>query len=217
MENQTKKNKKSELLFVLLDEALFGGLSAASLRKAAANIGLSKGETEIIAPNGVISMIDYWFSLADNAMVASLSASNGLKIRQKATLAIRSRLEFLRQHKEALRHSIVQLALPHNARRGVEIGYRFADAAWRAFGDTSTDFNYYSKRTILLGVDLATATFFLGDDSRDNQDTWAFLDRRIENIMQFEKAKAKLRKLKEKLPDPIPFISKLRFGARPLP
>lgn len=217
MENQPPKDKKSELLFAFLDEALFAGLNSASLRKAAANSGLSKGETEILAPNGVISMIDYWFSLADEVMIAALLLGNGLKIRQKATLAIRSRLEFLGQHKEALRYAIVQLALPHNARRGLEIGYRFSDAAWRAFGDTSTDFNYYSKRTILLGVDLATTTFFLGDDSLDKQDSWAFLDRRIENIMQFEKVKANLRKLKEKLPNPIPFISKLRFGERPLP
>lgn len=215
MENT--KDKKPALLAALLDEALFGGMNTANLRKAAANIGLSNGELEIMAPNGVMSMIDYWFSLADDAVVAALAASNGLKIREKATLAVRTRLEYLGKHKEALRHAIVQLALPHNAKRAAQIGFRFADCAWRAFGDTSTDFNYYSKRTILLGVDIATATFFLGDDSMDHEDTWAFLDRRIENIMQFEKVKAKFRKFGEKLPNPIPLFAKLRFGTRPLP
>jgi ubiquinone biosynthesis protein COQ9 len=217
MENDTIDAKKVGLLSAVLEEAMFDGFGYASLRNGAKKTGLSQGELALIAPDGALSIIDYWFSLADEAMVSAVSAQTSFKIREKATFAIRTRLEYFAQNKEALRKAIIHLSLPQNAKRGLEIGYRFADKAWRAFGDKSTDFNYYSKRTILLGVDMATVTFFLGDDSPNHNDSWAFLDRRIENIMQFEKAKAQFRKLTDNLPNPIPFLSKLRFGARPLP
>ena len=204
------------LLEAFLQNAPFAGMNDAALKAAAREIVLSEGALEIIAPDGAISMIDYWFSKADEVMESELSIRKGLKIREKATFAVRSRLEFFGQNKEALRRAIVQLALPQNAARALAIGYRMADKAWRAFGDTSTDFNYYSKRTMLLGVDVATSAFFLGDESTEHQNTWAFLDRRIENIMQIEKAKAGFRKAKEKLPDIIPLLAKLRYGAKPL-
>lgn len=210
-------HKLPTLLDAFLDNAPFNGLSNAALKAAAKEIGINQGELEIIAPDYAISIIDYWFSKADEAMVHELSIRKGLKIREKATLAVRVRLEYFSLHKEALRRAIVQLALPHNAPRSLAIGYRMADAAWRAFGDTSTDFNYYTKRTMLLGVDVATSAFFLADDSENHERTWAFLDRRIENIMQIEKAKAGFRKTKEKLPDIVPILAKLRYGAKPLP
>ena len=59
-----------------------------------------------------------------------------------------------------------------------------------ALGDTSEDINWYSKRASLSAVYGATVLYWLGDDSTGHEATWDFLDRRIENVMQFEKAKA---------------------------
>lgn len=210
-------SEKNALLQAFLENSAFDGFSIKGLKAAAHKIGLNDGELQILAPNGVISMIDYWFLQADDFVLATLAARKALKIREKATLAIRSRLEFLGQYREALRHALMILALPQNLPHSLAIGYRFADKVWRAFGDTSTDFNYYSKRTMLLAVDASTATCFVGDESEDNSETWAFLDRRIENIMQIEKAKFKLREFKAKLPDPVPLLAGLRFGKRPMP
>ncbi len=210
-------SQKPQLLAKFLENAPFGGLSQFALLNSAQELGLNAGQLAILAPDGPISMIDYWFSLADEFMVKALEARQGLKIREKATLAVRSRLEYFGEHKEALRQAIAILALPTNAIRSIRIGARFADCAWRAFGDKSTDFNFYTKRTMLLGVDIATALFFLGDESEDHIETWAFLDRRIQNIMEIEKAKANFRKMSEKIPDPIPFLAQLRYGKRPMP
>ena len=210
-------SKKSTLLQAFLENAAFDGFSTKGLKAAAHKIGLDYGELQILAPNGIISMIDYWFLQADDFVIATLAARKSLKIREKATLAVRSRLEFLGQHREALRHALMILALPQNLPHSLAIGYRFTDKVWRAFGDKSTDFNYYSKRTMLLAVDASTAACFLGDESEDNIETWEFLDRRIENIMQIEKAKFKFREFKAKIPDPIPLLAGLRFGKRPMP
>ena len=208
---------KDKLLDSFLNNAAFSGLGAPALLQAAKENGINKGEVEIIAPNGAISMIDYWFQKADDYVIETLISRGGLKIREKATLAIRARLEFLGQHKEALTKAIAIMALPHNIAHSLSIGYRFSDKVWRAFNDKSTDFNYYTKRTMLLAVDTSTAAYFINDDSHEHEDTWGFLDRRIENIMQIEKTKFKIREFKEKLPDPIPLLARLRYGKRPMP
>lgn len=208
-------DKKLALLNNFLDLAVFNGLSEQSLLPAGRELGLSSGEIAIIAPNGAVSLIDYWFEQADEFMVATLGARQGLKIREKATLAIRSRLEYFAPKKEAFRKAIALLALPSNATRALAVGGRFVDLAWRTFGDKSTDFNYYTKRAMLLATDIATSAYFLGDESENYQDTWDFLDRRIENIMQIEKTKFEIKKFSAKLPDPIPFLAKFRYGTKP--
>lgn len=210
-------NNLDNLLYSYLRNSPFLGLGNSALLAAAKDINLDEGMLGVIAPYGTISLIDYWFSLADNAMEAALIANPKLKIREKATLAIKTRLEFLGNNKEALRGALAILALPQNITRASQIGYRAAHTAWCAMGDASTDFNFYTKRATLLATDAATGLYYLNDDSIDNIDTWNFLDRRIENIMGIEKAKAEIRKFTAKFPNPLPFISKLRYGQKPLP
>jgi ubiquinone biosynthesis protein COQ9 len=205
------------LLDAMLDEAAFSGWTSAALRRAAKDAGLSDGEALIAAPRGVLDVLDAWHMRADLAMVSAVQDASGLKIRQRATLAVRSRLEAVGAHKEAARRAAITLALPPNPPEAMSMGWRTADLAWRAMGDTSTDFNYYTKRTILAGVFTATFGFWLQDESEGHKDTWAFLDRRIENVMQFEKVKARVKTLREKLPDPVGLLTALRYGRQPRP
>ena len=53
--------------------------------------------------------------------------------------------------------------------------------------------NWYTKRAILAGVYASVLLFWLGDDSYEFADTWEFLDRRINNVMQIETFKVKMR------------------------
>jgi len=80
---------------------------------------------------------------------------------------------------------------------------------WHGIGDTSVDFNFYSKRALLAGVVSSTVLFWLQDESDDFSATWAFLDRRIEDVMKIQKTKAQLGNLVEKLP----FIGRLMNAA----
>ncbi len=84
------------------------------------------------------------------------------------------------------------LALPANAPLGLKLLYRTVDAIWYAAGDTSTDFNFYTKRATLAGVYSSTFFYWLNDRSEGSEATWSFLDRRIDNVMRFEKWKAGL-------------------------
>jgi ubiquinone biosynthesis protein COQ9 len=133
--------------------------------------------------------------LAYRAAAAALTgeAAAGLKIREKVALGVEARIAFLRPDKEAARRAAAFLALPPHAPAGARLVWNAADAIWRAMGDPSTDFNFYSKRAILSGVISSTMARWFADDGEGETETKAFLRARIENVMQFEKLKAKVR------------------------
>ncbi|MFQ3665049.1 MAG: COQ9 family protein, partial [Sphingomonadaceae bacterium] len=114
------------------------------------------------------------------------------KVREKVKGAIRTRLEMAAPDREAIRRAASILSLPGNVPLATRLTWGTADAIWRAAGDTATDFNHYSKRAIAGAVYSATLFVWMADESEGFADTWAFLDRRIDGVMRFEKWKARL-------------------------
>jgi ubiquinone biosynthesis protein COQ9 len=209
---------RDRLLDAALDEAAFAGWNSACVTHARAAAGLSEGEAMLAAPRGAVDLVDAWFDRAERAMErAIMDCEPGTKIRTRATLAVRARLEAMAPHKESLRRAALFLAMPQNVPDGARIGWRAADRSWKAMGDPSTDFNFYTKRMILAGVHTATLAYWLQDDTEDSASTWTFLDRRIENVMGIEKAKARIGALVDKLPDPLGVLTLLRYGRQPRP
>jgi ubiquinone biosynthesis protein COQ9 len=212
------KALRDRLLDAALDEAAFSGWNSACLTRARTAAGLSEGEAMLAAPRGAVDLVDAWFDRAERAMERAITdCEPGTKIRVRATLAVRARLEAMAPHKESLRRATLFLAMPQNVPDGARIGWRVADRSWKAMGDPSTDFNFYTKRMILAGVHTATLAYWLQDDSKDSASTWAFLDRRIENVMGIEKAKARIGALVDKIPDPLGVLTLLRYGRQPKP
>jgi ubiquinone biosynthesis protein COQ9 len=115
-----------------------------------------------------------------------------LKIRERVALAVRTRLLQHAAHREALRALAAFLALPAHAGLATRCLWRTVDAMWRAIGDTATDFNYYTKRALLAGVYGSTLLVWLDDSSEGFADSFAFLDRRIADVMTIERGKARL-------------------------
>ncbi|MEE2691832.1 MAG: COQ9 family protein [Pseudomonadota bacterium] len=184
-----------KLFAAMLASAPFEGWTPVSLRKAAVNAGVGRAELAAAFPRGVGDILAYWSATADEAMAANMTGAGfaKLKIREKVAFAVRERLALLRPHKEAARRAAGTLALPLFAPLAAKLAWNTADAVWRGLDDRSTDFNFYSKRAILTGVWTSTFARWLADDSADETATKAFLDKRIENVMQIEKMKAKLR------------------------
>jgi ubiquinone biosynthesis protein COQ9 len=210
---------RDRLLDGALPHAAFEGWNQRTVALAARDAGLSPGEVEQALPRGAPDLIDALADRADQAMLERLSETDltVLKVREKVALAVRSRLESLAGQQEAVRRAALALALPQNAPDAARIGWRTADRIWRALGDPSTDLNWYTKRGILAGVHAATLAVWLQDDDPAHADTWAFLDRRIAGIMQFEKAKASVRTLASKLPRATDLLARLRYGLTPRP
>lgn len=195
--------------------AAFDGWGDAARDMAADAAGIDRDVAALAFDGGAVAMIDGWFATVDAAMLAQLPPERiaAMKIRQRIAALVEARLDMLAPQRESLRRALAILAMPQNVARAARLGWRTADVIWRAAGDTATDYNHYTKRTILAGVYAATITVFLDDDSSDQADSRAFLHRRIEGIMRFERAKAGMLQRATYRPSLSRFIGRLRYPA----
>ncbi len=192
----------------------FDGFSEKTLERAREEAGIDRAELARLFPHGGLGLVEEFSAWADDEMEAKLRKQKlaDMKIRARIKAAMMARLNVLHPHKEAARRAAAFLALPPNAPTAAKLLYRTVDRMWRAAGDRSTDFNFYTKRAILAGVWSATLVRWFNDASKDERATEEFLDARIENVMQFEKLKAKLRERTKDLPSLSDILS--RFSAR---
>ena len=192
-ENSMDAMRKS-LLEAASAHVAFDGWSEKTLTAAIAESGVPPGLARALFARGGVDLALEWHRRGDRLLVEALAGADmtGFKFRDKVTKAVRLRLE-LAGLREILRRSSALFSLPPHLAEGAGLIWGTSDAIWTALGDTSRDINWYTKRATLSAVYGATLLFWLGDDSDGQAATWAFLDRRIENVMQFEKAKAGFR------------------------
>ncbi len=196
-------------------DAAFDGWNTRGLEGTATRLGLDPAIAGLLFPGGAIEMIDAWFSSIDTAMLAVPTPEmlSGMKIRGRITSLVEARLAIIAPHREALRRAQAILAAPGNVKAALKLGWRAADVMWRAAGDTATDYNHYSKRAILGSVYGATLLFFVNDTSESWAHTRAFLSRRIDGIMKFEKVKARFTKPNTGGFSMTSFLGRLRYPA----
>jgi len=193
---------RDAVLNAALPHAAFDGFTDMVLQKAGAEVGLAKADVARLFEDGPISLVEYFSTHTDAEMERRLAAIDlkGMKIRERIATAVKTRLAVLKPHKEVARRAAALLSLPMHAALGAKLVYRTVDAMWRTAGDTSTDFNFYTKRGILAGVYGSTAMRWFNDTSEDEKATDEFLAARIENVMQFEKFKAKAKEALSNFP-----------------
>lgn len=204
-----------ELAPLIAEAAIFDGWSDTALATASEIKGIDPAVARLAFPGGPIDMIAAWVASVDARMDAAFDREvlAQVPIRERIRALVWFRLEAVSGLEEALRRSLAIQAMPQNLVRTAKLGWHSADAMWRLAGDTATDYNHYSKRAILAGIYAATLAVFVDDDSEGKAATRAFLDRRIEGVMKFEKAKAKWLKPREHF-DPVRFLGRLRYPAR---
>jgi ubiquinone biosynthesis protein COQ9 len=193
---------KEKVLKAALKDAAFDGFTDSVLAKAGKEAGTDQATLARLFPDGPLSLIEYFSASIDQAMERKLAATDlgARKIRERIKIAVMTRLWLLEPHKEAARRAAATLTLPMHAALAAKLMYRTVDMMWRAAGDTSTDFNFYTKRAILAGVYGSVLVRWFSDTGEDGSATEAFLDARIENVMQFEKFKAKAREALSNFP-----------------
>jgi len=211
----TLDDMRETLARELPQHAAFDGWTPVALALAAEMTGIDPEVAKLAFPGGAVDMVDAWFATIDADMLNDLppEALAAMKIRQRITALVEARLDIVLPEKEALRRALAILALPQNLPRAAKLGWRAADAMWHAAGDTATDLNHYSKRTLLTGVYATTLTVLMDDDSEDAADTRAFLARRIENVMQIEKFKARFSHNAPERLSLARFLGRLRYPA----
>lgn len=207
---------RAALAPLIAQNAAFDGFTAAALADAAARVGVDPDVARLAFPGGGSDMVDAWFADVDAQMAVRWPPERlaTLKIRERITTLVETRIDLFVPDREALRRALALLALPGHVALGVRLGWRSADAMWRLAGDTATDFNHYSKRAILGTVYAATMTVFLNDESEDFADTRAFLARRIDGVMRFETWKHRRAARSIERPSLARFIGRLRYPGR---
>lgn len=199
--------------------AIFDGWNETALVAAAEMAGVDVDVARLAFPKGgsqAMDMIDAWVMSVDLAMEEAWPQERlaTLKIRERIRTLVAFRLEAVEHIDEAVRRALAVMAMPQNAPRALQMGWRSADIMWRLAGDTATDYNHYTKRGILAGIYSATLAVFVNDDSEGKAKTYEFLDRRIDGVMKFEKFKHQLLNTDRELPSLTRFLGRLRYPSR---
>jgi ubiquinone biosynthesis protein COQ9 len=177
------------------ENAVFDGWSRAAVDAAADSLGIDRDQARLAVPRDQAGMIDLYIEGVDRALEEHFTPERlaPLKMREKICSIVWTRLELMEPAREAVRRGLAILAMPQNVPTALSIGWRTADAMWRIAGDTSTDFNHYTKRLTLGAVYSSTLLVWLDDRTADWDETAGFLDRRIDDVMRIEKFKAQWR------------------------
>ncbi len=194
-ESEHISEAKAAVLARALPHVAFDGWTKDVLDRAVVEAGVDPGLAQQAFPRGAVDLA-YTFHLDGDRQLAERMADedmSALRYRDKVARAVMIRLEVAQREKEAVRRGVTLFALPIHAADGARAVWHTADTIWNGLGDTSDDFNWYSKRMTLSAVYSASALFWLGDAGFDLAATKAFVDRRIDDVMQFEKVKADFR------------------------
>ena len=204
---------RARLALAVGENAVFDGWTAKAVESAAAQLEVDPAKARLAFPKAKLDMIDAYIAGVDAAMAAHFTPARiaKLKVRDRIRAQIRFRLEVMAPAREALRSALAILAMPQNAARGLAIGWRTADLMWRLAGDTASDFNHYTKRLTLGAVYGSTLLAWIDDQSEGLAETEAFLDRRLGNVMSFEKWKAQWRGGELRRPSLARFLGRLRY------
>lgn len=215
-DDPTLEEIRAALAPLIAASAAFDGFGDAALVDAASRVRIDIDVARLAFPGGGRDMVDAWFADIDARMAAKWPAETlaALKIRERITTLVETRIDLLAPNREALRRALALLALPTNVPFAAKLGWRAADLMWRLAGDTATDYNHYSKRAILGSVYGATMAVFLNDESDGHTDTRAFLSRRIDQVMRFEGWKHRRAASKIERPSLARFVGRLRYPGR---
>ena len=200
----------------IADAAVFDGWSDEALVMAADQMGADIDVARLAFKDGALGMVFAWIEAVDLAMAAAFPEDvvAAMKIRERIRALVQFRLDAVTGQEEALRRALAIMAMPQNVARSTKRGWQSADLMWRLAGDTATDYNHYTKRAILASIYGATLAVFVDDTSEDKADTRAFLERRIDGVMQFEKVKAKWLNPERETFSLTRFLGRLRYPAR---
>jgi ubiquinone biosynthesis protein COQ9 len=207
---------RRRLALAVGENAVFDGWSRKAVDSAAGQLGIDPIQARLAMPKSQSGMIDLYIQEVDRALEAWFTPKRlqGMKIREKIRELVWKRLEIMGPAREAVRRGLAILAMPQNIPLALRISWRTADLMWRIAGDTSTDFNHYTKRMTLGAVYASTLLAWLDDQSEGWKDTAAFLDRRIDDVMRFEKLKAEWRGSSDRRISPSRFFGRLRYPPR---
>ena len=185
---------RARVIAAALPHVPFDGWSDKTLALAVAEAEVDRALARLEFPRGGIDLLLAYHALRDAALPDRLAAMEleGLRFRDKVAVAIDTRLDLVSTERDAVRRGVALCALPLYAPEGARALWHTADTIWIALGDASEGQSWYTKRASLSAIYSAALLYWLGDDEPGFARTRAFTRRRIDDLMRFEKTKARV-------------------------
>lgn len=206
-----RRAMRERLMLAALPHVAFDGWTRTALAHGAGDAELDETDAGRLFPGGATELVHAFADWADRRMTERMAAEDmeEMATRDRIRLAVRARIEAIAPHREAVRRGLAHFAFPANAPSGLKTLYRTVDAMWYAAGDRAADFGFYTKRVLLAGVFPATLVYWLDDTSEGSEATWAFLDRRIADVMRCHRLSSRLERVAGVLPNPFRLFGSL--------
>jgi ubiquinone biosynthesis protein COQ9 len=200
------------LLEATLSHAAFDGWSQKAFDAGAKDTGIPADRALNAFPGGMAELLAFYHEVEDREMLEAMQRANvsDMRVRDRIAFAVKTRLQHNMRHREAIKSACSFLAMPHNAALALRLLYRTVDAMWYGAGDNATDFNFYTKRALLAGVYSTTVLYWLNDKSAGAADTWTFLNRRIDEVMQVPKVLGRFSAVTSRFPNPFRIAQRMR-------
>ncbi len=207
-----QQTRRDNVILAALKHVPFDGWAPSTLGRAAEDAGFLASDADLLFPGGVPDAVAHFLDLADRLMIEDYAKqdTSKLKHREKIALVVRLRLERWTPHRESVRRALALSAVPSVAGPALKSAYTTVDAMWKAIGDKSIDFSFYTKRMLLAGVYGSTLLYWLEDRSEHCKATWDFLARRIDNVMQIPKIKSRISEGLARFPSPARLVQRLK-------
>ncbi len=206
---------EARLLDAALPLAPQYGWTSRLVRRAAETIGLTAEDAELLLPHGSRDLAALFSYRADEMAMAALAAVDPaeLKVRERIRRGVEARVEASVAHEAAARRWMGFLCLPQHLALGARLHWEGADRIWRWAGDAATDENHYSKRLILAGLLSSTLAVRISSPPAAAS---RHLDRGIDAVMAYEKAKARFPR-GDFAARAAQALGRMRYGARAAP
>lgn len=187
-----ERQRKKILKQALIDINTYG-FNENMLIQVAENCNLSKGALGRLFPEGIYELKEYFFNQTDIEMLKKINQveNKDIRIRDKIYNGVIIRLEIFQKNKDSIKHIFVSES--SSPIKSIKNLWNTADLIWRSAGDTSTDYNHYTKRLLLSWVYLSTLLCWFNDKSKNIQETKLFLNRRIDEVLKFGKTSASIK------------------------
>jgi len=212
---QDLEAQRDALIEAALPHVPFDGWTMTALERGAIDLGLPQEDALRLFPGSALDMIDRMNRIADSRMLEAWDALDrtGMRTPERITTLVMLRFDWALPHREAVRRGLSQLALPTHAPAAARMLYRTVDAIWKAAGDRSADYNFYTKRGLLAAVLTSTLLYWLDDHSADSIETKAFLERRLKDVTFLPQLTGRIKALAGRLPSPARLIRARRMNA----
>ena len=205
-QNNYLLKKRLEVLKCAKIFVLEKGLTKNSLENISKRYGLDINETELLFPEGNIDFIKFTLEQLNHDLEEYCKKIDliRLPVHKRIRKVLLSKISLMNKNKLFYRSIFLNLLIPKKNFSLSNQLYKSVDQIWFIAGDSSTDFNFYTKRLILSGIYSRVILFFF--NNKDQEELENILDESLKRVSKIPEIKSKLKIFKDYLPKIANFV-----------